>query len=535
MTASPALTVLSGAVAAACGHPSPRAPHGAVDWDEVLALAARHHVVGQLDASGWARAHGAPEDVRERIAGRVRAQTFFTLLAASTHRTVLGALRAAGVAPLVLKGAVLAREAYARPEARMATDIDLLVPADGVGRAVTALQAEGFEWVGWRRPEDLDREQPGPAHLDRMADLPLLRDVTLRRDGVRVEIHWRLFENRRLMPVEERWFAEPRVLLLDGLEVATLPLADHWAYANVHGTRHLWSLMKWAADVAALAVRHPELVDPAALDRVGAGPRRSVATGLLVAEATFGPFLDPAARAWVQGVRGTQILRRRSLGALRAPQDRPKTVTPLALAGEIAPRLAARGDTAFRLEELRLLLLVAGRAQGVENPGFAELAGGPLRWVRRTARRLARRAAEHPLGRASWADRVLLVEAAVCLGAARAAVVLLPFRVLARGLGVHMAESPVSGAPPTDGLRRISWAIGAISVRSPWRSKCLEQALAAKAMLRRRGVPNTLYLGVARGENGVEAHAWLRTGTVHVTGGRDTSRYGVVSTFADAP
>jgi len=100
-----------------------------------------------------------------------------------------------------------------------------------------------------------------------------------------------------------------------------------------------------------------------------------------------------------------------------------------------------------------------------------------------------------------------------------------------------MAESPTAGAPLD--VSRIGWAIRVIAGRTPWRSMCLEQAIAAKVMLRRRRVPNTLYLGVARGPSAGEppmiAHAWLRSGTVQVTGGAPVDQYAVVSTFADAP
>jgi len=46
--------------------------------------------------------------------------------------------------------------------------------------------------------------------------------------------------------------------------------------------------------------------------------------------------------------------------------------------------------------------------------------------------------------------------------------------------------------------------------RVPWRAKCLEQALAAKMMLRRRKIANELYLGVKQEENKMLAHAWLQ-------------------------
>jgi hypothetical protein len=136
----------------------------------------------------------------------------------------------------------------------------------------------------------------------------------------------------------------------------------------------------------------------------------------------------------------------------------------------------------------------------------------------------------------SWGDRGLLVEAQALLAVARLVVLLVPFRFYSSYLGMHMAESPVgeNNAAPRTTLRRVAWAIGAISRRAPWRCRCLEQALAAKVMLRVRGVPNTLYLGVARSaDKQLEAHAWVRSGPFYVTGGNGRDRYAVVSTFSD--
>jgi hypothetical protein len=127
-------------------------------------------------------------------------------------------------------------------------------------------------------------------------------------------------------------------------------------------------------------------------------------------------------------------------------------------------------------------------------------------------------------------DGARLAEALVYLAVARAAVLALPFRVLARRLGVQCAETPAT-AVADPALRRVAAAIAAGARRAPWRAGCLEQAIAAKAMLRRRGVESTLYLGLARGP--VAAHAWLRVGSLNVTGGQDVSRYAVVASFAD--
>jgi hypothetical protein len=128
-------------------------------------------------------------------------------------------------------------------------------------------------------------------------------------------------------------------------------------------------------------------------------------------------------------------------------------------------------------------------------------------------------------------DGARVAEAVAYLALARVAVVALPFRMLARRLGIRHAETP-AGAGVHPASSRVAWAIVAAARRAPWRAECLEQAIAAKAMLRRRGIASTLYLGMT--QDPVAAHAWLRVGDMNVTGGRDVARYAVVASFADS-
>lgn len=124
----------------------------------------------------------------------------------------------------------------------------------------------------------------------------------------------------------------------------------------------------------------------------------------------------------------------------------------------------------------------------------------------------------------------LIFEALVALGVARLVVLLIPFRHYSKLMGADGESSSQTVAPGQ--LYRVGRAIESVSRHTPWRSKCLEQGLAAKAMLRRRGLSNTLYLAVAR-EATLEAHAWLRSGDVCVTGQAELDRYTVVARFAD--
>lgn len=129
--------------------------------------------------------------------------------------------------------------------------------------------------------------------------------------------------------------------------------------------------------------------------------------------------------------------------------------------------------------------------------------------------------------------RVLLM-----LGAMRLALLVVPFRRLARSLGPADAESPLEvRSEELAEAERLAWAIRAVSRRTPWASTCFPQALTALVLLRRRGIASTLYLGAAirPDRNGMEAHAWLRCGPLYVTGGAGHLRYGIVARFGGLP
>ena len=70
-------------------------------------------------------------------------------------------------------------------------------------------------------------------------------------------------------------------------------------------------------------------------------------------------------------------------------------------------------------------------------------------------------------------------------------------------------------------------------VAAPHDDTCLSRALAARVMLRRRGIGSTLHFGTAREEDGLHFHAWLRHGPHVVTGGGRLGRYTEIAAFPD--
>ena len=141
------------------------------------------------------------------------------------------------------------------------------------------------------------------------------------------------------------------------------------------------------------------------------------------------------------------------------------------------------------------------------------------------------------------ARRWLMAEAALWLTLAGVALLVLRFRTIASHLGQSLTPAEgvarMAEAPPTAGdaqalVRDIGWAVRRTADHLPIRAFCLQQALAAKCMLRRRSITGALHLGVAtrKGPEGaMTAHAWLDAAGVEVTGCPVTSEYTEVACF----
>ncbi|MEI7831816.1 MAG: lasso peptide biosynthesis B2 protein [bacterium] len=132
---------------------------------------------------------------------------------------------------------------------------------------------------------------------------------------------------------------------------------------------------------------------------------------------------------------------------------------------------------------------------------------------------------------------LLLIEALICLGVMRVAILTVPFRKIVAHYHLVQGETVIVPAGRKAArAESIGWAVRAAAARTPWQSACLVQSLAAMLMLRRRGIPGTLYLGVAKNEDNpaepIAAHSWLRCGKRTLTGYFADNRYTVIAKFS---
>jgi len=77
----------------------------------------------------------------------------------------------------------------------------------------------------------------------------------------------------------------------------------------------------------------------------------------------------------------------------------------------------------------------------------------------------------------------------------------------------------------------VFWAVECIGAK-PWMNAlCLPSALAAHAMLRRRGIASRVCLGVARKGDELAAHAWVEAGKNQVLSGAETDSFTRLAEF----
>jgi len=214
------------------------------DWARLLVLAEAHGVAGHLTACLRSLDDDlVPSEVRQTLVDRRRAQIFFTLRLTAELFRILDRFTSEGIGALVVKGPVLAVQAYGDPAMRAYGDLDLLVRQRDIRRATELLSAAGFSPAVPLSAIDAGRI-PGQylfSKPDSKLIVELHNDLTLR------------YFPRRL-PIEE-FFARQIRVRLDAREAPALSVEDELVLICIHGAKHFWERLMWIADVAALVSR----------------------------------------------------------------------------------------------------------------------------------------------------------------------------------------------------------------------------------------------------------------------------------------
>jgi hypothetical protein len=214
------------------------------DGARLLALSEEHGVDSHLAAclrelEGDLVAPG----IRQALADRQRAQILFTLRLTAELFRLLESFTSEGISTLVVKGPVLAVQAYGDPAMRTYGDLDLLVRQRDIRRATELMISAGYAPAVPLSAIDAGKI-PGQ-YLFSKAESKLI--VELHNDRT-----LRYFP--RPLPIEEFFTRQIRVHF-DAHDAPALSVEDQLVLICIHGTKHFWERLMWIADVAALVSR----------------------------------------------------------------------------------------------------------------------------------------------------------------------------------------------------------------------------------------------------------------------------------------
>jgi hypothetical protein len=140
--------------------------------------------------------------------------------------------------------------------------------------------------------------------------------------------------------------------------------------------------------------------------------------------------------------------------------------------------------------------------------------------------------------RASIRRKLMALEVVAELLRARL-VTLLSARIYTRDFGSLLSSPDTSVTSVCPELAsETGHMVQAVAEAMPFRALCLQQAIAVRRILRRRGVRATVCLGVNRDPacraapgQGTAAHAWVEVGSNVISGDGNLSNYAVVARF----
>src|SRR5713226_887343 len=260
------------------------------DWARLLLLAEDHGVAGHLTASLRDLEEPlVPPEIRQSLADRQRAQNFFTLRLTAELFRLMDRFTSEGISSLVVKGPVLAMQAYGDPAMRSYGDLDLLVRQRHIRRATELMSAAGY--VAAVPLSAIDAGKIPGQYLFFKSDSKLI-----------VELHTdrtlRYFPRR--LPLEE-FFARQIRVRLDAHEAPALSVEDELVLICVHGAKHFWERLMWIADVAAVVSRQTGIDWQRVADLARAvGAERILHTGLRLASDLLQARLPDKVQALVQ-------------------------------------------------------------------------------------------------------------------------------------------------------------------------------------------------------------------------------------------
>ncbi len=148
---------------------------------------------------------------------------------------------------LPIKGALLAQHAYKNISLRPFSDLDILVQIKDLHEVSLTLLS-----LGYQSDHPIDSIKH-PYVLKKFSDISFTHSQT----GVIIELHWKLIKtaSSELSHIKTL-FKKSHTLLLQNMELKSLPLEEEFLYLCIHAAKHRFERIEWMNDLYFLLKEH---------------------------------------------------------------------------------------------------------------------------------------------------------------------------------------------------------------------------------------------------------------------------------------
>jgi hypothetical protein len=244
-----------------------------IDWYRLIGLAHEHRVLPLVCRTlDGVASDVVPGPALTRLRTLYRSNATRNLSLTAELLRVLDVVAAKNIPCIPYKGPVLASTAYGDVSLRQFADLDVIVPAADIRRALEALITIGYQP---QTPDDLHK-----------LTSPTVKDVVLRREGTELELHWGITTDVNhpiQVPSDLVWNTAGKAMFR-GRPICTFSPETEVLVHCIHGVSHGWQRMGWLCDVAGI-VRSQPRIDWLHLNAMAAesGARRLVYHSLALA------------------------------------------------------------------------------------------------------------------------------------------------------------------------------------------------------------------------------------------------------------
>lgn len=258
-------------------------------WDELIDQALQHRVLPMVVANLEEMGSAVPAMAVERIRRENDRIIVGNLANAAELIAVLQRFDQEGIQAMPFKGVALAASVYGDLHGRPGGDLDLLIHARDLERAMELIRERGYEL---ETADKANAAEGSPWNFERHFVRP--------SDGMVLELRWQLdlFRNRfgRNLGLSWVWRGR-RVVLLAGARIPAIGPEISFILLCMHGCKHLWSRLIWVCDVKKLIASTPDLNwENVMVEAQRQGLRRPVMLGSLLAERICAAAIPPEIR-----------------------------------------------------------------------------------------------------------------------------------------------------------------------------------------------------------------------------------------------